>query len=662
MSPRLSGIRFSGPRQQRGAIGLMAVVVLGMVLIFMLLVVDSGRLYLEQRKLQRVADMAVLETISRGGSCVTGTALTYAKDSATRNSFIPGAVQQVSTTCGTLVTGSDNLRTFKADNSQTEAIRVIATTTVPTSVAGGLWSMFSTGKFNFDTHLTASAVGAAPKGLLAQLTIRSTAVNIDSAKSQVLNALWGGLLGGSLNLSAAGWQGLVDSKINLLSYLDQLAIDLNINAGSYTDVLNTKIQLTKLIDTAIKVLTLNGNTTSVAVDGLLGLKAAVGSIQVKLADILKLQTGTSGAGLDTNLNVFQLVEAFVQLANINNGVVATVPLNVPGVINGVVKLKVIEPPQLSAIGDPAKAKANPTDPASRIYVRTAQLRAGVSISLPVLDTPAVAFVLNNLVGPLTNTLNSLLSLNLAATLESVLCLVILPCKQTDLKVLPASKIDIILELASANSYVTDYSCPSTTTKSLTVANNAALVKVKFGSIDNMTNALSSTGDVTIKPLPIVDIGSVTCSGLVLFKVCDPKTRIPFYGGGIGLMVDTSIGSLTAPYQTHTYNQPPEVKQEPLFFTVEAKDLVGTLKTTLQGIKLAVYRPTGTSALGNLLEGIGNILNGLITAISNIIGTLLSPIVDPLLNNILNVLGITIDKVDIGANLSCGQGGRAQLVL
>ena len=91
MSPRLSGIRFSGPRQQRGAIGLMAVVVLGMVLIFMLLVVDSGRLYLEQRKLQRVADMAVLEAVSRGGSCTNGTAVTYVNENATRNGFAPGA-------------------------------------------------------------------------------------------------------------------------------------------------------------------------------------------------------------------------------------------------------------------------------------------------------------------------------------------------------------------------------------------------------------------------------------------------------------------------------------------------------------------------------------------------------------------------------------------
>ncbi len=44
--------------RQRGAIGLMAVITLGLALLMLLLVVDSGRLYLEQRKLQRIADMA----------------------------------------------------------------------------------------------------------------------------------------------------------------------------------------------------------------------------------------------------------------------------------------------------------------------------------------------------------------------------------------------------------------------------------------------------------------------------------------------------------------------------------------------------------------------------------------------------------------------------
>ena len=36
----------------------MAALTLGLALLFMLLVVDSGRLYLEQRKLQRIADMS----------------------------------------------------------------------------------------------------------------------------------------------------------------------------------------------------------------------------------------------------------------------------------------------------------------------------------------------------------------------------------------------------------------------------------------------------------------------------------------------------------------------------------------------------------------------------------------------------------------------------
>ena len=156
------------------AIGLMAALTLGLVLLFMLLVVDSGRLYLEQRKLQRVADLAVLEAVSRGGSCTAGTASTYANESATRNSFKPGTTQKINTTCGTLVTGSDNLRAFKLDSTKSDAIRVIATTTVPTSVAGGLWSILSKDGFDLNTNLTASAVGSTPGPTLAQISIRTT--------------------------------------------------------------------------------------------------------------------------------------------------------------------------------------------------------------------------------------------------------------------------------------------------------------------------------------------------------------------------------------------------------------------------------------------------------------------------------------------------------
>ena len=64
MSPRM---QFRGPARQRGAIGLMAAVTLALALAFTLLVIDSGRLYLEKRNLQRIADMAALEAATRGG-------------------------------------------------------------------------------------------------------------------------------------------------------------------------------------------------------------------------------------------------------------------------------------------------------------------------------------------------------------------------------------------------------------------------------------------------------------------------------------------------------------------------------------------------------------------------------------------------------------------
>ncbi|MBV6289752.1 pilus assembly protein TadG-related protein, partial [Pseudomonas aegrilactucae] len=58
------------PARQRGAIGLMAALTLGLALLFSLLVIDSGRLYLEHRKLQRVVDMAALEAAGQTAVCV----------------------------------------------------------------------------------------------------------------------------------------------------------------------------------------------------------------------------------------------------------------------------------------------------------------------------------------------------------------------------------------------------------------------------------------------------------------------------------------------------------------------------------------------------------------------------------------------------------------
>jgi uncharacterized membrane protein len=656
MSPRL---QFRGPARQRGAIGLMAALTLTMALGFMLLVVDTGRLYLEQRKLQRIADVAALEAVSRNGDCLVPatTAPTYAQASATRNGYNAADSMTLNTTCGTLQTGANNLRAFAVDASKKDAVRVIVTHTVPTSIAAGIYALMGPGPVALTTPLPARADRApAPLPPLAMLTIGSTALVVDANKSAALNLLLGQMLGGSLNLSVAGWQGLVDTQISLLGYLNQLALDVNVSAGNYTQLLNTNISLNQLLNTAITVLQAAGPTTSVAVSGLTGLKAAAGSTSIVLGQLLQLQTGTVSSALNTNLQVFQLVEAFIQLANSQNAAVANIPLNIPGLASGGVKVKVIQPPQLSAIGNPALVTGQLNDP-NRIYVRTAQVRTVLSLELPVLSgiTGLVNEVASpTLLGGLADTLNNLLHLNIAGTLGSLLCTLTGSCDKTDLKILPTPTIDIVLEVAAADSHVTGYTCASAATKTLTTQTNTSLVKLKVGSIDT-ANAFSSSADVSVKPLALIDIGKVSC----VFWNCNVSPRVPFYGGGLGVKIDTSVASTQS---NHVYNQPPEIKQPPLYYSLGTQGIVNSLKATLSGVQVQAYKPTGSSLLGDLLVVAAGTLNGINSTLGAAIQTLLSPVLDPILDGLLSSLGITLNKVDVGANLSCKPPGRPSLVI
>jgi uncharacterized membrane protein len=543
MSPRS---QFNGPARQRGAIGLMAAATLSLVLVLMLLVVDTGRLYLEQRKLQRVVDNAALEAVSRGGTCLPGlTAASYAGQSAVRNGYTIDTSNTLSTTCGTLVTAATGLRTFSVDATQAAAVKVAASRTVTTSFAGGVQALFSATPVSLNTTLNASAVAAKPQPTIAQLNIRSTLASIDTAQSNILNPLFSGLLGGNVNLTALGWNGLLNTDINLLKYLDQLAINLNVAAGNYTQLLNTQATVTQLIQAAATVVQLNGATAQVITAlGQLQI-AAINAAPVKLGDILQLQTGTTAAGLDANLQLLQLIQGVVQLANSKSAVAATLPVNVLGLANVTVRVKVIEPPQFSAIGDPARAKANPLGP-DRIYVRTAQVRTMISLNLPVLGgVTGLTNAVLGLVGGLTPTLNALLSLDLVSTLNSVLCLLGAGCEQLDPQLLPSPQIDISLDAGGAKSYVTDYSCPTGTTgsKSLTARTVTSLADLKLGKIDP-TNAFSSAAEPTVAPLALIDLGIVTCHKVLLLGTCDPATHVPYGAGGIGIMLDTSVAQNT----------------------------------------------------------------------------------------------------------------------
>ncbi|WP_248804525.1 pilus assembly protein TadG-related protein [Pseudomonas sp. MWU13-2100] len=611
-------IGFQGPSGQRGAISLMAAITLGLALLLMVVVVDTGRLYLEQRKLQRIADGSALEAVSRAGNCLAGlSAASYATQSASRNAFSVGNGNTLTTTCGTLVTGANNLRTFAVDATQSSAIRVVASHSVQTSVAAGIYALVSPGTFSPNTQLTATAVAAAPLPPVAQLSIRSTIANVN-----LLNSVMGPLLGGSINLTAAGWNGLLNTDINLLSYLNQLAIDLNVTAGNYTQLLSTNTSVTQLISTAITVSQANGASADV-LTALGGLKVAAqtaGSIQ--LGSFLNLSTITPTSQLNANLQLFQLVQAIVEVANNQNGLAVNLPASLLGLgVGATVQTKVIEGPQFSAIGNPALAALNPQGP-SGIYVRTAQIRTLVSLDLSLVSN--LLSVVSGLLSAGTNLLG------------------------LTLHVLPDPTLDISLEAGGGSSYVTGYTCVSETNKSLSISATTDTAYLRVGNVNS--DWASNTGPLTVTPFTLVSIGTATA---------------PFAAGGASLMISSPALQTTG---TYTFINPPDVNVTPTPayppYTLSMSDPIASLTQSVNGIQLTTYTPTYTAPtlLSVVFATLTATLNSVFSLLTSTLSGLLSPLLDNLINTLLAGLGITVGQISVDGHLTCGQPGKAYLVI
>jgi len=608
--------QFRGPTRQRGAIGLMAAATLALALILMLLVVDTGRLYMEQRKLQRVVDTAALEAVSRGGTCLPGlTAASYAGQSATRNGFTVDVNNTLATTCGSLLTGANGLRTFTVDATQAAAVKVVASRTVTTSFAGGLQTLVSGGAVSLNTQLNASAVAAAPLPPLAQLTIRSTLLDVN-----LLNGISSSIGGVPVNLTVASWNGLLGANINLLNFMDQLAIDLHVTAGNYTQLLTTDATVGQLLQAAATVAQLNGATADVQA-GFNGLISAVVSpTKVHLGDILNLQSGTTSSALNASVNALQLVQAFLELGNSKSAVAGTIPVNLLGLgLGATAKIKVIEPAQFSVVGNPALAKVAPLG-ANQIYVRTAQVRVLVTLDLSLVT---------NLIGVVTNTLSvvtGLLGLNLY--------------------VLPNPNLDISLEAGGGNSYVTDYTCVSDTNKSLTANTTTTVAELRVGRINS--DWASSLSPMTVTPVTLLDIRNA---------------NVPFSGGGAEIKIDSPALQTSA---TSTFINPPKVGLDPSNppYTLTASNAIAGMSQAVSGVQLIVHTPafTPNPLLAIAFGTLNTLLTGVLSLLTTTLNSILSPLLDNLLNNVLKTLGIEVGKIQVGANLTCGQSGKAYLVI
>ena len=662
-------------RRQQGSILIFAALGLSLAVI-LLSIADMGFLYFYKREYQKTADLAAMAGArSLHLSCATAqaTGITNANQNLGNRNHNAPVLE-----CGHWDGRRDEAFDPTAATEDLNAVRATISGVPPRFLP-----------FIKSHTLTARAIAIANQPL-AQLRIRSTLATVNPGQGTLLNAVVGGLLGGSLNLSAGAWDGLVHTDLNLLNYLDALAVNLGLDVGDYDSVLNTQVSVGTLLGVAATALQQGGGSggTANVNAALLGLQNIVGanlpglSPLVRLGDLLNIQTGTPDSGLDVGLNLFQLVQGSVQLANKNCVACANLPIGIPGVLNTNVRVRVIESPQLSAIGNPERARLDPLGE-DRIYVRTAQVRTLISVDLPPPLTATINGLLNDapLINSLVNVVHNLLGLDLIGVL-SILLPIPIPREIIDIQVLPTPRLDVNIDAGGGRAYVSDYSCANEPAKSLTVPTFTAAAEIRIGKMgstaaDAANKVFSSSAPPTVEPLPILDIGTRTVRQFCLLGLCasewlradggwdsdkSKSKRNAFKGGGIGLKADLPVASTNT---NQVYTQPPagglpKIGEDPAYKSVTSTNIVNSLRNTLLGLQLQFYQPSssgiGGNGLGNVLYLLGSVVNTLVSTVMAAVNGLLGPLLDPIVNLLLEQLGVDLNKVEVGANLSCSGGG------
>jgi uncharacterized membrane protein len=647
--------QFAG--RQRGSIIVFAAIGLSVIVITLSLA-NIGFLYYYKREYQKAADLAAMA----GARNLVRDDGVQSCAGVVRPIVDASVAQNLGSFDYTVGTAADEFRCGRWDSSAGTAVGRVDNTALPSTwnavfvTITGAPPRFLPFVDEVVIKATASAIADQP---MAQLRIRSTLVSIDTSQSAVLNSLFSGLLGGNVSLTAAGWNGLVGVDINLLSYLDALALDLGIQVGDYDQLLQTEVEVGDLVDVAIDLLERGEATGSVSA-ALVGLDALQLGIPpttppIALGDLIAVGTGTPTAGLDAAVQLFQLVQAFVQAANSENALAATINL---GVAN--VQVKVLEPPRISAVGNPELARSDPNGP-DRIYVNTAQVRALISVNLPALSgVTNLANALLSLASPVTDLLNNIF--NLGWVLQNVLF--IGTKNVTNIQVVPGNpRIDVSLDIGGGEAKVTDYDCTEGQ-KSLDADIETSLANLRIGRMQTDPNqpgyVFASDAPPAVSPVPLIDVGSVPCSGVVVLGVplvsCNYAARQSFAGGGLGIMAQASIAG--TPY-THTYVDPPDLGLAPLYADFDTQNIVGSLANTLAGVDLTMYGPQ-SGGLGGVLSLVAAAYNTVRGLLEPVIDNLLSPLLDPLVNLLLDSIGLDLNQVEVGSNLSC-EGGGATLI-
>lgn len=372
--------RRPSPGRQRGAIGLAGTVLLLAVLLFLALALDAGRLYMEQRNLQRIADAAALETAWKHTGCMADPAAARqtAQSVAERNGYRGDLTsEEQGLLLGRLVEDGV-LRVFETipegqlgGGVLPEAARVHVEHEVPQSlVLGGL----------FGQQTTLSAEAVAQRRPLVGISAGSWAARVDTENSPLLNALLNGLLGTNLQLDAAAFAGLLDTSVTLMQLAQDLALlGVDLSVATVDELLATNVRLLDLLEASVLAAEREGPLgvdTSVLRNQLLSI--GVENVELALSDILQVSAPSMDqeSALDARVNVLDLIMTTAMTGTGDHAIELDVGLplgglNILGLVDTDARVTayIIEPPQM-VIGPPGRG----ADGEWQTIVDTAQVR------------------------------------------------------------------------------------------------------------------------------------------------------------------------------------------------------------------------------------------------------------------------------------------------
>lgn len=323
------------PRDERGALAVMAALLMVVVLAVTAFAVDIGLQRAAARDMQATADAVALDTARSLPTCDLATLQAAADKSLARQGEAIGEESPLVVTPGHV---SPTTNTFIAGSNDgvCDAVQVVASTTVDFAFApvigtdSGSASRLAVG--STDSPVVCFSAGT------TTLTLTSN--------SQALGPILENIL--KTNLSVVGYSGLVDLK-NLSVPLADLDAALTAGTGqSLVDV--PVVSLANVMLATATVLQQNGNAAQAVV--LQSIAAQVTGLNVDMSDFLTL--GTSGASaLSASVNALDLmgsaiVSAAVEAGNGKNALnISSLGLSVGPVNLADAKITIIEPPQIA---------------------------------------------------------------------------------------------------------------------------------------------------------------------------------------------------------------------------------------------------------------------------------------------------------------------------